>query len=1675
MASNRLAKVVITLDGSRVEVGLDKIRQKTQEVVAKMQTLANAGKQNTKEYKECVKALNTLHKAETDVASVQQRINTYMKELGNVATTDLRRAYREGIQLREGFKGTDKELQKLNHDLAAMKAQIDKNTGSTTAMTKAQMGFVGSLKTTLKNLVAYAGVFALFNQIKGAIISIGKKNLEFSDELTNIRKVSQLAEEDINKLANSLAKIDTRSSVHELNNLAYAGAKLGMQEHGGVAALESFVKAADKVNVALKEDLGDDALVAMSKLVEVMGLIPKMGIEKSMDAAGSAIFTLSTSSTATGANIIEFSKRLMGLANVSHVTTAELLALGSASDAMGLMPEVSSTAFNKVFTNIQSNTAAIEKSLDFTKGALQELINDGKTMEAMTAVFTKMHGMSMAELKGRGVFQALGSDGARLNNVMTTMADRVDMLTQHLEMSNKAFEEGTAVQKEYEMQMESAQGYMERSANLWEKALVNPEGVDAMKEFAKAWYNLSQTLSTSTLYMGQIKLTLKGLITAMEAIITLAPFLIDFFMLKGVVQGIKYLNSMRLAFLANKAAIEGMTEAQLAANKAMKANVYIAIAAAVITLGQYIYELSVKTDDAEKAQERLNGALSEGAVAAQREVGHLNNVIKALDNAALSQQGREKVIADFNQKYGQYINALGIEIKTVDDLRKNYNALAGAIRRAAYERVKDKFKEQELEPLIKASIEAGADLQKGGNAQTNAISVHDAEQAVSNFSKAIQTLTAKNLKKFRETYKQELQAIGLDPKKATVEQIKAKSTPADTRKIFNQSAKNGPRSLNEYLMNLIDKGEITNAADAYKNIIMKEFSEGAKFGAVFDENLNYVVGQRTVNGRKVGTPVTKGTGAVGGEKSSAFNKKLYENVEKFVDAYLAVKNRGDEIDSAFDPYIRVPEPQGDNKIKPYEGGGEGGNGGTDDKSKKLKDDFDKTKKQVEGLIAKIDEWYNLQEAAVKDAEATGEMTKKEADDLVQAMEIARNDSLMRARKAVGSGEQQTIDDWTRWAKTVLPSMLADSSKWSRNLMNNIQEVDAKALHDFLATLKEQTNDPKVMAMLDASSFFDTMMKKSAESKKKAEVLRAKFKETLDGYVKQYDVIIRAQDKMRDDLQSLGIMTETPEQMAARLANGGAAPDDRQQYAQMGGKFIGMNTIPYTVDITNKDDALYFIEQLTHDADGAMEQWAQAFPKLMEWVNLYQQNAVEGEHLGDAEKKAIEEAMPQIQALYYQLMNFSDGVSANIKKQVEQMTSRNPIGIDEMKSQHEQRVSLTTSLYDQKINEANNNGDVAQAVELEKQKKQALIDLEYQFQNEMYQIREQMGTTWYEQYEKEVAMYKNMLDKKLISEREFQKKKKELDINLGLKNAQYFNGLMSNMVNALQEAEIASVEAKYDAEINAAKAAGQDTTALEEQKEAEIFEIRKRYAGMQLAVKISEIIANTAVAIMMAYAQLGPIAGNVAAAMLGVTGAAQLALAIAEYNKVMSASAGGSSKASSTGNATKTKLVSGMLTYDKGNVQRFIGQDGKVYTATAEPAPKDGLVTHPIATTVQGQPALVAENGPEIVIGRETTKAIMMNEPELIRYLANYQQQGGRRLFDGGNAESVVGGSVADNAGTERQALINRLDRSDALMEQVLYFLQNPVAPEIAMYDTGGKKGLHTKMQEANKFMARYGG
>jgi hypothetical protein len=121
----------------------------------------------------------------------------------------------------------------------------------------------------------------------------------------------------------------------------------------------------------------------------------------------------------------------------------------------------------------------------------------------------------------------------------------------------------------------------------------------------------------------------------------------------------------------------------------------------------------------------------------------------------------------------------------------------------------------------------------------------------------------------------------------------------------------------------------------------------------------------------------------------------------------------------------------------------------------------------------------------------------------------------------------------------------------------------------------------------------------------------------------------------------------------------------------------------------------------------------------------------------------------------------------------------------------------------------------------------------------------------------------------------------------------------------------AVDAKYDVLIREAENNGEDTAELEEQKENEKLEIQKKYADVNFAVKCSQIIADTAVSIMMAYSQLGPIAGSVAAALMGVTGAMQLASAKAERDRIKNmqpSRSGGSSSSSPKSTPTASRTV-----------------------------------------------------------------------------------------------------------------------------------------------------------------------
>lgn len=113
-------------------------------------------------------------------------------------------------------------------------------------------------------------------------------------------------------------------------------------------------------------------------------------------------------------------------------------------------------------------------------------------------------------------------------------------------------------------------------------------------------------------------------------------------------------------------------------------------------------------------------------------------------------------------------------------------------------------------------------------------------------------------------------------------------------------------------------------------------------------------------------------------------------------------------------------------------------------------------------------------------------------------------------------------------------------------------------------------------------------------------------------------------------------------------------------------------------------------------------------------------------------------------------------------------------------------------------------------------------------------------------------------------------KKRADREKTIQTSQELLSQASNLVNALMESEL--------------KKAGDN----EEKKK----EIQKKYANIQFAITAAQIISDTASAVMKGFAQLGPIAGAISAAIMVATGAVQLAIANRERKNVQGFSQGG---------------------------------------------------------------------------------------------------------------------------------------------------------------------------------------
>lgn len=324
-----------------------------------------------------------------------------------------------------------------------------------------------------------------------------------------------------------------------------------------------------------------------------------------------------------------------------------------------------------------------------------------------------------------------------------------------------------------------------------------------------------------------------------------------------------------------------------------------------------------------------------------------------------------------------------------------------------------------------------------------------------------------------------------------------------------------------------------------------------------------------------------------------------------------------------------------------------------------------------------------------------------------------------------------------------------------------------------------------------------------------------------------------------------------------------------------------------------------------------------------------------------------------QAHFEQQVTVEQAYQDALAKVMEQGETQQELTLEQ---QRDQKLEVLKGYYQAALNMAKQNGEDTAQLEKAYKDIQTQIEAEYtakhneqlaQQADKEKQARQALGFDQQSEYDRQRLQLKQALDNQYITQQEYEEKVQQLKRDSFMKQAQYYTNLFSNAVTSLQNAEMANVDAKYDAEIKAAEGNTALQEKLEKKKANEKLKIQKKYADVNFAMQVAHIISNTAVSIMRAYSEIGPIAGSIAAAQMGVTGAAQLAVANAERQKVKRMTLNGTASGTSSAGS---RVASGRESGGRIDVERE--QDGKHFNAEYAPG-KRGYVDHPTVIVGEG--------------------------------------------------------------------------------------------------------------------------
>ena len=595
MANNDVkASVSITFSGQEAQKQIDNLTKKAENLRKKLEEAKNALNPDQAQIKKLERQLKDVEKT---IASATNESKKYEDVLKNLSGSTIK-------QLRQAQRQLNAEIQKLKPNTEEY-INATKNYATITQRLKSLEKGYKSVGLNISNATQLAqnwtviitGVYSVLSKLSGWFRQSAEAAAKLDDTYSDVMKTTGLLKEQVAELDAELLKIDTRTSREQLLNLARDAGKLGIT---GKEEILGFVRAADQIQVALGEDLGEGAIKNLGKIADVLGYTESMGIEDALLSIGSAINAVGQASTASEAYMVDFVQRLAGVGAQTGISAANLIGFASGLDQSAMKVEMSATAFQNFIMKLYEEPAKFAEYANMEVQQFTDLLNNDANNAVITILQTLNQKDGFASLVP--MFQDMGLDGARAVSVLAAMATNISAVTDAQSLANVEFEKGTSVQTEYETKNNNLQASLEKSRKEFQNARIalgqslNPillKSTNLLTYLTKALANHGKELAAAAIAVGVLTVAWNA-----NIIIT-----------KAVAVGYATLRSGKLLLIAATKLLTGnLAKARIAwaaLNTTMKFSIFGLVATAIAGIAAGITNWVRKSREAKQATDEL--------------------------------------------------------------------------------------------------------------------------------------------------------------------------------------------------------------------------------------------------------------------------------------------------------------------------------------------------------------------------------------------------------------------------------------------------------------------------------------------------------------------------------------------------------------------------------------------------------------------------------------------------------------------------------------------------------------------------------------------------------------------------------------------------------------------------------------------------------------------------------------------------------------------------------------------------------------------------------------------------------------------------------------------------------------------------------------------------------------